>query len=244
MLSSLIMALSLSGFFLEPAPAYIFRINASPDNTARMEGERYRPQPGDILLFDDHNTLSAKLYRTCGTAAPFHAGIVFRKQDGTLASLEAGTNGVKKVFNFDLEPRLRGFDGTILVRRLRKSITPAQSKQLSEFAAAQEGKPYATGRLALQTVPLRLRTAEYSRTFGKTVLDRDRWFCSELVVAAGAVAGIWGVETYPANMMYPRDLCYDEHFDLSPYHEPPALWYPRAELDRIGEGARVGHVKK
>jgi hypothetical protein len=239
MFTSLTALLALAGTALDSQSGYLFKISAGPDRSIRFQGERYQPQPGDILLFDDHNRISAKAYHTLGTGGPLHAGIVYRKPDGALASLEAGTDGVMKVFNHDLKTRLRGFDGTLLVRRLRKPITPEQSQQLAEFAAAQEGKPYALGRLALQTIPLRLRTARYSRPFGRTVVDRDRWFCSEIVVAAAVVAGIWPLDAYPANMMYPRDLCYDEHFDLSPHHEPPALWYPRAELERVGAGVRV-----
>jgi hypothetical protein len=83
----------------------------------------------------------------------------------------------------------------------------------------------------------------FAQYFGRTVLDRERWICSELVVAAAATAGVWTPETFPANLMYPRDLCYDERFDLSPYYDAPGLWYPRAELDRIGDGVRVGRTK-
>jgi hypothetical protein len=50
---------------------------------------------------------------------------------------------------------------------------------------------------------------------------------------------VWPVAAFPANMMYPRDLCYDERFDLSPYYETPAMWYPRAELEEGERGVRV-----
>jgi len=63
-------------------------------------------------------------------------------------------------------------------------------------------------------------------------------------VASLAVAGVWSVDAYPANAMYPRDLCYDERFDLSPHFETPALWYPRPELEHVGKGVRVGRIDK
>jgi hypothetical protein len=93
--------------------------------------------------------------------------------------------------------------------------------------------------LILQGTPLRPRSSFLADYFGRTVIDRDRWICSELVVAAAAVAEVWSVDTFPANMMYPRDLCYDERFDLSPYYETPAMWYPRPELERGIQGVRV-----
>lgn len=223
------------------AQSYLFRLN---DAGKSGQALRYQPQPGDILMFDDHNEWSAKIYRYGGSGGPLHAGVVFRKPDGTLGTLEAGTNAVMKVFNFDLEPRLRQFDGTILIRTPKKALDDEQSRRLAEFAKAQQGKTYAVGRLALQAMPLRPRTTLLTPIFGRTVVDRDRWICSELVVASLAVAGVWSVDAYPANAMYPRDLCYDERFDLSPHFEPPAMWYPRPELEHVGKGVRVGRIDK
>jgi hypothetical protein len=74
---------------------------------------------------------------------------------------------------------------------------------------------------------------------GRTVLDRERWICSELVVAAATASGVLDPDLYPANMVYPRDLAYDEHFDFSPHYDPPAMWYPRPELEYVGKGIRV-----
>src|SRR5262245_61333898 len=128
-------------------PSYLFKMT---DPTPSERGERYRARAGDILLFDDHSTLTAKIYRLVGTDGPLHAAVVFRRKDGSLATLEAGTNAVMKVFNFDLQPRLHKFDGTILVRRLHQPLTEDQEHRMEEFAVAQEGKRYAIGRLALQ----------------------------------------------------------------------------------------------
>src|SRR5262245_47090203 len=96
-------------------PAYLFQAIDKP-------GNRYRPQAGDILLFDDHSPVTARIYNIFGTAGPLHAGIVFQKPDGKMAILEAGTNAVMKVFVFDLDTRMHDFDGTILVRQLRKRL--------------------------------------------------------------------------------------------------------------------------
>jgi len=226
-------------------PRFGFRFDPwqiSKDAVA-ARGQAYRPSPGDIVLFDDHNAWTARIYRTIGSGGPLHAGIVFERPDGSLAILEAGTNAVMKVFIFDLEPRLKDFNGTILVRHLRKPLTAEQSKQLAEFTQAQEGKPYAIGRLLLQVTPFRPRNHPLAQVLGGTVMNRDRWICSELVIASATAAGVWELDTYPANVMYPRDLCYDERFDLSPYYETPAMWYPRAELEVVGKGVRVGPSK-
>lgn len=221
-------------------PGYLHRIQPGKGKAVELRGERYQPQPGDILLFDSHSQFMSRIYRTVGTDGPYHAGIVFKRSDGSTGALEAGTDGVWKVFIFDLDSRLHNFDGTLLIRTLRKPITVEQSKQLTEFCHAQEGKAYALGRLAMQATPLRPRNKPFAQYFGRTVIDRDRWICSELAVAAAAVAGVWDVDTFPANIMYPRDLCYDERFDLSPYYDEPALWYPHADLRRVGGGVRVG----
>ena len=246
MLSSLVAFMALLGAAPEtaPRPSYLFQVQTGPDHKIHLEGEPYRPQPGDMVHFDDHNKFMVRLYRCCGTAGPLHSGIVFRKADGSMAILEAGTNAVMKVFIFDLDERLHGFYGTILIRRPKTPLSAEQSAHLTEFCAAQEGKPYAIGRLILQGTPLRPRNSLLSSYFGRTVLDRERWICSELVVAAATVAGVLDEEHYPANMMYPRDLCYDERFDLSPHYEPPAMWYPRAQLEHIGAGVRIINPKE
>lgn len=242
LLTSLLALASIAGTLPETLerPSYVFNMTLP---TPPDRGERYRPRSGDILLFDDHSALTAKIYRLVGTDAPLHAAVVFRRKDGTLATLEAGTNAVMRVFNFDLRPRLHGFDGTILVRRLHQPLTEDQERRLADFAVAQEGKSYAIGRLALQGTPFRPRGTLLAPILGRTVVDRDRWICSELVVASLVVAGVFNVDDYPANLMYPRDLCYDERFDLSPHFHAPEMWYPRPELEYVGKGIRVGRER-
>ncbi len=226
---------------VESGPSVLLEIHSGPERQTTLKPTRYHPQPGDIVLFDDHSTFTTKVYHCCGTGRPLHAGVVFRRADGSNAILEAGTNAVMKVFIFDLEPRLQKFDGTILIRRPRKAMNPEKCAKLANFAAAQEGKPYAIARLLLQLTPFRSRShVVMTQVFGRTVLDRERWICSELVIASLAAADVWSVDEFPANAMYPRDICYDERFDLRPYYDTPALWYPRAELSSHGNGVRVG----
>lgn len=241
MLSSMLAMLALLGTpSAEPErPSYLFQMDVGPNRQIRLQGERYNPQPGDLVLFDGHCNWTTKLYRYCGTNAPLHAGVVFAHPDGSFAILEAGADAVWKVFVFDLQKRLHTFDGTILIRSPRAPLNPAQSQRLTEFSLAQEGKPYALGRLMLQGTPFRPQGTVRTHFFGRTKLDRERWICSELVVAAVAAAGVFDPRAFPANAMYPRDLCYDERYDLSPYYHAAALWYPRADLEHVGKGVRI-----
>ena len=48
--------------------------------------------------------------------------------------------------------------------------------------------------------------------------------CSENVVAAATVAGLLDPKVHCANAMYPRDLAYDEKYDLSGAYHPAVPW--------------------
>jgi len=232
--------LALGGPDLGESPfGYLFR---NPTTGHRLPGEReaYYPQEGDILLFDQHCPFITRVYHCIGTAGPAHAALVFVRPDGTPAIIEAGPFFVQKVLVFEVEPRMHEHDGSLLVRRLCTPLTAEQSKALTDFCVAQEGKSYALGRLLLQGTPLRARGPVRSYCLGKTCLDRDRWMCSELVVAAMTAAGVLNAKDHPANSFYPRDLTYDEgHHDLSAFYEPPALWYPRPALQYTGDMIRM-----
>ena len=62
MLSALLAMMSLIGPAPEsaPRPAYLFPMSA-PE--APAHGRLYRPQPGDLVLTDDHNSWMLKLYQ-------------------------------------------------------------------------------------------------------------------------------------------------------------------------------------
>jgi hypothetical protein len=226
----------------DPADArfgYLFK-NPTTGQHAPQDREPYCPQEGDILLFDEHCRFITRVYQCIGTGGPAHAALVFCRPDGTPAIIEAGPHFVQKVVVFEVEPRMHGHGGSILVRRLRTPLTPEQSQALTEFCLAQEGKSYALARLLMQGTPLRARGPVRSYCLGKTCLDRDRWMCSELVVAAMTAAGVLNAKDHPATSFYPRDLCFDEgRHDLSAYYEAPALWYPRPALQYAGSTIRM-----
>jgi hypothetical protein len=158
--------------------------------------------------------------------------MVFRKTDRSLAVLEAGPDDTTRVSVLHLEKRLHQFHqhypkGTIVIRRCKKELTEEQSKALTKFAQAQDGKRYAIGRLLLQGTSMRTRGPVREKLLGGTTLDRDSWICSELSVAAGTVAKLFGPKVVHSNVAYPRDLVNNARYDLSASWHDGALWLPK-----------------
>lgn len=250
MLSSLMGAIALASLSFGIPPAtlseregFLLHPHVGPRRAVRFDAETYCPRAGDILLFDHPCVWMNRVYWFCGTSGPLHAAVVYRRTDGTHAILEAGPNFVQKVVVAEVNTRLPEYDGSILVRRLKAPLTEEQSKQLTDFCQAQEGKGYALVRLLLQGTPLRARGKIRSHYLGRTSLDRDRWMCSELVVAAMVAAGVFDPKEYRANTFYPRDLAYDDVHDLSAVYERPAMWYPRPEPEYVDGAIRLRAAK-
>src|SRR5262249_35844590 len=192
----------------------------------------YFPQPGDMLFYDDKIPLHHIAYKVAGTDAPTHASIAFEAPDHHTVLLEL--TGPRAIFAtvqvMEADPRLRDYSGRIIMRRLRQPLLPEQSAALTDFALAQEGKGFATGRGLLQLTPFRARFGLRRCLFAHTYFDRCRWLCSELVVAAATAAGVLDCDSYPANAIYPRDLAFDETIDLSSIYEPPVEWRPECGM--------------
>lgn len=219
--------------------SYLFRLATCPKDIKDWRGEPYHPQEGDLILWDDGCKWVHTLYKCFGSGGPLHSSIVFKRPDGSPAILEAGPNFNPKVFVQEVVPRLHDFYGTVLIRHLRQPLNEEQSRKLTEFALAQEGKRYALTQLLLQITPFRPRGPVRTYCLGKTCLDRKEWTCCELVGAATCAAGVLDKKKFFANAMYPRDFTYDEKWDLRPYYEEPALWYPRPQLDWIDGGIQL-----
>jgi hypothetical protein len=186
----------------------------------------YEPQPGDIILYDNDNKFHHLLFKLARTRTPIHVSIVVARQDGTPAILElTGPVAVTaKVVLLEVGPRLSTYPGTMMVRRLRQPLTAEQSCELTAFAEMQVGKRFSVGRVLLQATPFCPHSGLRRTLWGRTHLDRQRWICSEMVVAAGTVAQIFDPLLHPANATHPCDLAYDDTMDLSSLYHPPLPW--------------------
>lgn len=191
----------------------------SPDQV-----EPYIPQAGDLIFFDDLKLTWRILDFLACTRPPDHNGIVVTMPDGSLGSLESAPDGSHLVELQDLLPRLRSYKGTVYVRRIKCPLAPEQSEALTCFSLRQVGKGYAYVRLVLQITPFRARGPVRSQFLGHTFMNRRRWYCSELVIAAGVAAGLFDPHEMRANTIYPRDLFDDTSFDLNCQWEPVQRW--------------------
>ena len=117
-----------------------------------------------------------------------------KKDDGTLAVLEAGPDDTIWVTIKDIHTRLPKFledyPGTITIRRCKQALSAEKSAALTKFALAQDGKRYAILRLLIQGTKFSFRGPIREMFLARTDLDHSTWICSELVVAAGTVAGL------------------------------------------------------
>ncbi len=217
-----------------------------PQGCWQLQVIPYFPQPGDLLLYDCLNPKITLAFKMVGSGTPMHSAIVIARPEGTPAILEVGPNSTPRAFTqvaiVPVLPRLASYPGSILMRRPRQPLSGQQSADLTRFALAQEGKDFAVGRLALQITPFHCRYGLRHLLFARTTLDRDKWVCSENTVAAATIAGLMDPRVHFANAMYPRDLTYDEKYDLSATFSEPVLWV--ADPNPRIEGNRVYFFKK
>ena len=195
--------------------SFIWKYEPGPDGAPRPVPYEYVPQPGDMVFFDDHNKKWELCYKFVGSGPPFHSGLVIALADGTPAIIESGPDDTMWVRILALPSRLQGFEGDIWIRQVRQPLTPEQNAHLTEWALHQDHKHYALGRLLLQATPFRCRSDWQCKLFGATKVDRNRWLCSELVVAGDMVAGLLDPAVHFANAIYPRDIVFDNKYDLS-----------------------------
>jgi hypothetical protein len=167
-------------------------------------------------------------FKLAHTAPPTHTAMVIAGDNGKPALLELTGPRVitARVQIMDVDARFRSYPGTVSVRRIRQPLSPEQSHDLTQFAKAQAGKAFAWPRVALLATPFCPRTGLRKELFGHTYLDRNRWYCSELTIAACAVAKIVDGKRCCANASHPRDLADDRWLDLSASYLPPIRWTP------------------
>jgi hypothetical protein len=217
---------------LSPTQTVGFLSPAAPlSENASLESAPYQPRPGDIVLYDNFNRFHHVLFKLARTGSPTHAAIVVARPDGTPALLDlTGPHVITATVSIvDVETRFKNFQGIIMVRRIREPLTPEQSRALTKFAEAESGKSFALGRVVLLGTPFCPRIGLRRELFGRTYKSRDRWFCSELVVAGCATARVLDPNRCCGNATCPRDLAFDETLDLSRAYHPPVLWIPAAK---------------
>lgn len=221
----------------QPAPpgSYLWQPCFEEDQLLRAPTRPYVPQPGDIVMSADGSKFWKLMHNLAGTSHPTHSMIVFAMPDGRPAIIEGGPHDTLKCRVLDALPHMFSYEaeGRVWVRRRACPLTPEQSARLTEFALAVDGRQFALGRLAGQLTPFRSRGPIRTAFMGKPQgLDRDNYYCSELVTEACVYAGLLDAQTMRPAATYPRDLFMDhslnpwlnKYLKLAPAWDPPARW--------------------
>ena len=217
-----------------PAASYLWQPAFELDHCLRGPARSYEPQPGDIVMAADTSKFWKAMHNLAGTGDPTHSMIVFAQPNGMMGILEAGPHDTLKCRTLDALPHMMSYEaeGRVWVRRRAVPLTPEQSARLTEFAMAADGRQFALARLAGQLTASRTRGPVRTWFVGKPHgLNRDSYFCSELVCEASVYAGLMDPHTTRPSATYPRDLFMDHspnlylnrHFKLAPCWDPPAM---------------------
>ena len=216
-----------SGYLCQPAYAI--------DDAIRSPVKRYEPQPGDIYLSTDRSWIINAGHRLALSGQPNHSGIVVVMPNGKPAILEGGPFNGLKVEIVDLHYDLSHHEERTekcWIRARKTPLTKPQSEQLTAWAMAQHGKPFAARRMLRQMTPFRTRGPLRTFVMGTPNGERDRYFCSELVTETCVHVGLLSAETTRPSATFPEDLFFDRsknlylntHFTLADGWHPPARW--------------------
>jgi hypothetical protein len=219
----------------EPPGSFLWQTTYEIDFDLRGPTRPYVPQPGDIVLSTDTSKFWKIMHNVAGTGHPTHSMIVFAFPDGRPGIIEGGPHDTMKCRYMEALPHMFSYEsqGRIWVRRRAVPLTPEQSARLTEFAMAVNERDFAIWRLAEQLTPFRSRGPVKTAFLGKPHgLDRESYYCSELVTEACVYAGLMSAETTRPSATYPRDLYLDrsinpyinKHLKLAPCWDPPARW--------------------
>ena len=217
-----------------PQGSYLYRPAFSLDDDLRCPAEPYVPQPGDIFLATDQALWARVGHWVAGGAGVHHSGIVFLRSDGRPGLIEAGPFNSVRIEVMDPVEHMREHaraGDKVWVRRRCVPLTAEESARLTAFVERQDGKPFAVGRMLRQVTPIRTRGPVRTCFLGGPHGDRDRFYCSELVVEACVAAGLMDGATARPSATYPRDLFFgrsrnhylDKHLCMDGW-EPPARW--------------------
>jgi hypothetical protein len=227
--------LAIGGALPPPPGSYLTRPAYFEDYLLRGPSTPYVPQPGDIVLSTDGSKFWTFAHKLAGTDHPTHSMIVFARPDGTTAILEGGPHDTLHIRALDALPHVFSYEakGRVWVRRRAVPLTAEQSARLTEFALSCDGRRFGIGRLGIQLTPFRARGPIKTAFVGKPHgLERETYYCSELVMEALVYAGLIDPTTARPSATYPRDLFMDaspnvfinKHLKLYPCWDPPARW--------------------
>jgi hypothetical protein len=229
-------ALKIADPMLPPTggPSFLYQPAFAIDHTLRLPARPYQPQPGDIMLATDGSLFWTAMHNLAGTSHPTHSGIVFAMPDGRMAILEGGPHDTMRCRILEAIPHLASYEaeGRVWVRPRSCPLTPQQSAKLTEFALAVDLKKFGIWRLGGQLTLLRTRGPIKTAFVGKpNGLNRDSYFCSELVIEALVYSGLIDAATARPSATYPRDIFFgsslnphiNRHLKLKEWH-PPARW--------------------
>jgi hypothetical protein len=200
---------------------YLCRCCRGADGCLTTQREPYLPQPGDLFFGWSGNFLAKAGYIAVRAGPPSHNGMIVRLPDGELAVLEATTTEPQYgdepgVFLRPALFRLRTYQGPVWIRQLRCPLTPEESQCLTQFALEQVGKPFAKWRSILIAPFTRPTKGPLcARLTGPAPLNRDKWFCSELLITAGIIIGRFDACRVKPMSTDPRDMFLDRSLDLS-----------------------------
>ena len=213
--------------------SYLYQPAYELDDHLRGPAQPYEAQPGDIFLATDNAFWAQAGHRMAFSGPPHHSGIVFARPDGRLAILEAGPHNSVTVETVDLLDHLNSHHRVgekVFIRRRRVPLTAEQSAKLTSWVLAQEGKPFAVLRLVAQITVFRTRGPLRTYFMGQPNGERDRYFCSELVLETCVTVGLLNAADVRPSATYPRDLFFDSSLNpfLSKHLNLSACWYPPA----------------
>jgi len=222
----------------EQGGSYLCQPAFCVDYALRIPTEPYTPQPGDIFLATDQQLWSRVGHWLAGGGGLHPSGIILMRSNGGPALIEAGPFNSLKIAILDPCTHMRehvAAGDRVWIRRRRVPLTPEQSARLTEFAEAQDGKPFAMLRMLAQVTPFRSRSPLRVYFLGTAHGSRDKFFCSELVMESCVAAGLHDPFTARPDSTYPRDLCFgrsinrylNEHLELDAGWYPPARWLER-----------------
>jgi hypothetical protein len=195
-----------------PPDSYLYEPAACLDSVLHGTPRVYCPQPGDIVLSTDHSRIICAGHLVAGSYGVHHSALVIARPDGRPAVLEAGPFNTLHIEILDPQVILTGHEQRgeqVWVRRRRVPLTAEQSARLTEWAIAQEGRPFAVLRMLGQLTPLRCRGPLRTYCLGQVHGQRYSYFCAELVTESLVAAGLVDSADARPCATYPRDLFLD-----------------------------------